>query len=350
VGDRLPAHRSLKAGVYHGPGDLRIEELTLPPPGPGEVLVRMLACGVCGSDLLDWYVSQRAPVVLGHEPVGEVLAIGQPAPDGSDLAVGTRVVVHHHVPCLVCDRCRRGHHTLCETFKRTRIRPGGFAEQILVPAENARLDLLPVPEQLPAETATLTEPLACCVRAQRRAEVGPETRLLVVGAGQMGLLHVQAARARGCRTIVVAEPLEERRKAVTRYEALPTEAASSAVLEAMGARPDVVIVCTGNPEALGLGMQAVDDGGRVQLFAPSTPGTALTVDPNEVFFREITIQSSYSAGPLDTREALRLLADGAVTADGLITHRFPLADTARALETARSGQATKVVVLGDTRP
>jgi L-iditol 2-dehydrogenase len=149
---------------------------------------------------------------------------------------------------------------------------------------------------------------------------------------------------------VVAEPLERRRQAVAGYGALPAEAAAGAVLEAMGARPDVVIVCTGNPDAFGLGMQTVDDGGLVQLFAPSTPGTALEVDPNEVFFREITIQASYSAGPLDTREALRLLADGAVTSDGMITHRFPLADTARALETARSGEAIKVVVLGDTRP
>jgi L-iditol 2-dehydrogenase len=211
----------VKASVYHGPGDLRIEELTLPQPGPGEVLVRMLACGVCGSDLLEWYVGQRAPVVLGHEPVGEVVAVGQPAPQGSDLAVGTHVLVHHHVPCFICDRCRRGHHTLCEAFKRTRILPGGFAEQILVPAQNARLDLLPVPPQVPVETATLTEPLACCLRAQRRAGVGAETRLLVVGAGQMGLLHVQAARAWGCRAIVVAEPLEERQAAVARYGAVP---------------------------------------------------------------------------------------------------------------------------------
>lgn len=340
----------MKASVYHAPGDLRIEELTLPPPGPGEVLVRMLACGICGSDLLDWYVSRRAPVVLGHEPVGEVVAVGEPAPAGCDVALGTRVVVHHHVPCFVCDRCRRGHHTLCETFKQTRIRPGGFAEQILVPAENARLDLLPVPAQLPAETATLVEPLACCIRAQRRAGVGPETRLLVVGAGQMGLLHVQAARARGCRAVVVAEPLEGRRTAVARHGAFPAEATAGAVLQAMGARPDVAVVCTGKPDAFVLAMQAVDEGGLVQLFAPSTPGTALTVDPNELFFREITIQTSYSAGPLDTREALRLLADGAVVAEGVITHRFPLADTARALETARSGQAIKVVVVGDTRP
>ncbi len=337
----------MRASIYHGPGDLRIEELTLPPPGPGEVLVRMLACGVCGSDLLDWYVSPKAPLVLGHEPVGEVLAVGEPAPAGDGVAVGARVVVHHHVPCLVCDRCRRGHQTLCETFKRTRIRPGGFAEQILVPADNARLDLLPVPEHLPTETATLVEPLACCVRAQRRAGVGPQTRLLVVGAGQMGLLHVQAAMAVGCRRLVVAEPLAARRAAAGRFGARPAEATADAVLAAMGARPDVAIVCAGKPDAFGLAMAAVDDGGLVQLFAPSAPGTALLLDANQVFFREVTIQASYSAGPLDMREALRLLADGVVGAEGVITHRFPLAETARALETARSGQAIKVVVLGD---
>jgi L-iditol 2-dehydrogenase len=340
----------VKASVYHAPGDVRIEERTLPPPGPGEVLVRMLACGVCGSDLLDWYVSQKAPVVLGHEPVGEVIAVGEPLPGGCAVALGTRVVVHHHVPCLVCDRCRRGHHTLCEVFKQTRIHPGGLAEQILVPAENARLDLLPLPEHVSTEAATLVEPLACCVRAQRRANVGPDTRLLVVGAGQMGLLHVQAARARGCRLIVVAEPLAARRTAVARYGALPAEATAGAVLQAMGMRPDVVLVCTGRPDAFELAMEAVDSGGVVQLFAPSAPGTPLALDPNEVFFREITIQASYSAGPLDTRKALQLLADGRVTAEGVITHRFPLAETARALQMARSGQAIKVVVLGDTHP
>jgi L-iditol 2-dehydrogenase len=340
----------VKASVYHEPGDVRIEECTLPPPGPGEVLVRMLACGICGSDLLNWYVSQKAPVVLGHEPVGEVVAVGEPLPAGRDIALGTRVIVHHHVPCLVCDRCRRGHHTLCEVFKQTRIHPGGFAEQILVPAENARLDLLCVPEHVSTEAATLVEPLACCVRAQRRASVGPQTRLLVVGAGQMGLLHVQAARARGCRLIVVAEPIVARRTAVTRYRALPAEPTTGAVLEAMGTRPDVVLMCAGTPDAFDLAMQAVDSGGLVQLFAPFTPGTPLAFDPNEVFFREITIQASYSAGPLDTREALQLLADGAVTAEGVITHRFPLAETAQALEMARSGQAIKVVVLGESRP
>jgi L-iditol 2-dehydrogenase len=339
----------VKASVYHGPGDVRLEERTLPPPGPGEVLVRMLACGVCGSDLLDWYVSRKAPVVLGHEPVGEVVAVGEPLPGGCDVAVGSRVAVHHHVPCLVCDRCRRGHHTLCEVFKQTRIHPGGFAEQILVPAENARLDLLPVPEHLSSEAATLVEPLACCVRAQRRAAVGSDTRLLVVGAGPMGLLHAQAARARGCRLVVVAEPLAARRAAAARYGALPAEATAGAVLEAMGTRPDVVLVCAGKPDAVELAMGTVDGGGVVQLFAPLAPGTALALDPGEVFFREITVQASYSAGPLDTREALRLLADGAVTAEGVITHRFPLADTAQALEMARSGQAMKVVVLGDAR-
>jgi L-iditol 2-dehydrogenase len=339
----------VKASVYHAPGDVRIEERTLAPPGPGEVLVRMLACGLCGSDLLDWYVARKAPVVLGHEPVGEVIAVGEPPPGGCEVALGTRVVVHHHVPCLVCDRCRRGHHTLCEVFKQTRIHPGGLAEQILVPAENARLDLLPLPEHVSTETATLVEPLACCVRAQRRAGVGPDTRLLVVGAGQMGLLHVQAARARGCRLVAVAEPLAARRTAAARYGALPAEATAGAVLQAMGARPDVVLVCTCKPAAFELAMEAVDSGGLVQLFAPSAPGTPLALDPNEVFFREITVQASYSAGPLDTREALQLLADGAVTAEGVITHRFPLAETAQAFQVARSGQAIKVVVLGDTR-
>jgi len=115
----------------------------------------------------------------------------------------------------------------------------------------------------------------------------------------------------------------------------------------MKARPDVAIVCTGKPDAFALAMETVDDGAVVQLFAPATPGTPLTFDSKGVFFREITIQASYSAGPMDTREALRLISDGGVTAESVITHRFPLGETARALEMARSGQALKVVVLGD---
>jgi len=337
----------MRAAVYYGPDDVRVEERDLRKPGPGEVVVRMLACGICGSDLMDWYTSPRAPLVLGHEPVGVVVETGPPVAGLELPPEGSRVFLHHHVPCFVCDYCRRGHHTLCATFHRTRIEPGGFSERILVPIENVRHDLLVLPGGLETEAATLIEPLACCVRGARRAGVGPDARLLVVGAGQMGLLYVQAARAFGCREVAVAEPREERRRLAERFGAAAAEPEREAVLAALGAPPTVVALCTGAPQAFELALAVVDKGGTVQLFAPSVPGTRFSFDGNDLFFNEVTLQSSYSAGPHDTREALGLLADGAVVADGIVTDRFRLAETARALETARSGRAIKVVVLGE---
>jgi L-iditol 2-dehydrogenase len=336
----------MKAAVYRGPGEIRIEFLEEPRPGPGEVLVRMLACGICGSDLMQWYVSRKSPAVLGHEPVGVVVEVGEGGDE--DLPpVGARVAVHHHVPCFVCDRCRRGHHTLCPAFKRAGIHPGGFSELILVAAEPARRDLLVVPDHLPTRAATLVEPLACCLRGQRAAGVRRGTRLAVVGAGQMGLLQVQAARACGCVAVAAVDPVAERRKLAEGFGAVAAEPDPSAVVAALGARPDVVIVCSGAPAAFELATAVVDDGGVVQLFAPTTPGRRFGFDPNDLFFRELTFQASYSAGPMDTREALDLLAGGAVTAEGIVTHRFPLSDVARALEMARSGEAIKVVVEGE---
>jgi L-iditol 2-dehydrogenase len=337
----------VKAAVYYGPGDVRIEERDLPAPGPGEVAVRMLACGICGSDLMDWYLAPRAPTVLGHEPVGVVAEVG-PVLDGVEPPpVGSRVFVHHHVPCFVCDYCRRGNHSLCATFRRTRIEPGGFAERILVPVENVRSDLLVLPDGVATEAATVIEPLACCVRGVARAGIGPGSRLLVVGAGQMGLLYLQAARAAGCTSVVVAEPREDRRRLAERFGARAVEPTADAVRAAGETLPTVAALCTGAAAGFELAFETLDGGGVLQLFAPATPDTAFSFDVNRLFFSELEIQASYSASPHDTREALRLLAEGLVVAGGLITDRFPLADAAGALARARSGQAIKVVVLGE---
>ncbi len=330
----------MRAAVYHAPGDVRLEEVERPHPGPGEALVEMRACGVCGSDLMDWYVAPRAPLVLGHEPAGVVVeAEGEGLP-----AVGTRVFVHHHVPCMRCDRCLRGAETNCVRFKATRIVPGGFAELILVPAENVP-DLLVLPDEVSDAAATAVEPLACCLRGLRRARVAAGTRLAVVGGGPMGLLAAQAAQAEGAH-VVVAEPLEARRELAGRLGLPAVPAEAGAVAEALGAKATVVLLCTGAQAAWELGREVADVGAVLQLFAPSTPGTRRDFDVNEVMFGELEIQGSYSAGPADVRRALELIAARAVRPDDLVTHRFGLDDVAGALQAARGRAGGKVIVTG----
>jgi L-iditol 2-dehydrogenase len=332
----------VRVAVYHGGGRIALEERPDPVAGPGELVVRVRACGLCGSDLMAWYQDPRAPLVLGHEPAGEVVAAGEGAP----VAVGSRVFVHHHVPCMVCALCRAGRHTLCATFRATRIDPGGLAELVRVPAENARLDVLALPDGLPDWAATLIEPLACVVRGQRLARVGPGSRVAIVGAGAMGLLEIGAALAAGAAAVAAVEPRADRRALARDAGAVAAlaEPDPACVADALGGPADQVIVCTSATAAIAAALPLAGPAGVVQLFAPPPPGTPVPLDLGAAFFREVTIQSTYSAGPLDTRDALGLLAGGAIDPAPLISHRLPLSEVEEAFRLARSGEATKVVV------
>ena len=216
-----------------------------------------------------------------------------------------------------------------------------------MPSENARADVLPLPDGLPEWAATLIEPLACVIRGQRWAGVGPGSRVAVVGAGAMGLLEVRAALAAGAAAVAAVEPRADRRALA--------EAAGAAALaapdpddlrEALGGTDlaDQVFVCTSNREAIAGALHLAGPGGVVQLFAPTPPGELVGLDLGAIFFREVSIQSTYSAGPFDTRDALALLAAGAVDASALVSHRLPLDRVEEAFRLARSGEATKVVV------
>ena len=323
----------MKAAVYHGGGELRVEEREPPVRGPGEVLVAMRACGICGSDLMEWYQDPRAPVVLGHEPAGVVVESGPGLPPP-----GTRVFAHHHVPCGTCDSCERGLETLCDGFKATRIVPGGLSELILVPAANAALDLLELPDAVSDASATLIEPLACAVRGLRKARVTADTRLLVIGGGQMGLLIALAALAAGT-DVTVAEPRADRRALATALGARGVEPTRDQV----GA-PTAILLATSAPAAWTLALACADRGAVIQLFAPAAPDQRRDFNVNEVFFKELEIQATYSAGPRDTRAALALLAGGAVPVERIITHRFPLTQAPDALAAARSREGIKVIV------
>jgi L-iditol 2-dehydrogenase len=311
-------------------GDVRIEDAEDPQPGPGEVVCDVLACGVCASDVTDWYVSPRLPAVLGHELVGTVRGLG---PGLTAPAPGARVAIHHHAPCGECRRCRRGHETLCERFRATRLDPGGFAERVRIPQE-LTAELLELPDDLDPVTATFIEPLACVLRAQDRAGLHAGDALLVVGAGVNGLLAIAAAHARGVEAVWVREPRRERLELA---EAWGAEHHGNELV-------DVAIVCTPKPEAIAAAAAAVAPGGTLCLYAPPAPGGPVPVDGSELFLRELTVTASYSAGPGDMRAALELIARRRVDPRPLVSHRLPLEETGRALELQRSAAALKVVV------
>jgi L-iditol 2-dehydrogenase len=311
-------------------GEVRIEQVDDPTPGADEVVCDVLACGVCASDVTDWYVADKLPAVLGHEPVGVVRAVG----DGVDtVSVGDRVAIHHHAPCGECRRCRRGHETLCERFRATRLDPGGFSEQVRLPPELVA-ELIPLPDGVEPAAATFVEPLACVIRAQDRAGLRPGDSLLVIGAGVNGLLQIAAAHARSVDAVWVRELRHDRLELA---EELGAENHGNELV-------DVAIVCTPKPDAIAIAAHSLAPGGMLCLYAPPAPGTWPELDGTSLFLRELTITASYSAGPDDMRTALKLIEDGHVDPMPLLSHRLPLAETGRALELQRRGEALKVVV------
>lgn len=307
-----------------------IEERPDPVAGPGEVVVRVLACGVCGSDVSDAWVAPKLPAVLGHEIHAEVVSLG---PGAVAPAPGTRVVVHHHAPCGECRRCRRGRETLCERFADTRLDPGGFAELVRVPAELAG-ELLDAGD-LHSDRAIFVEPLACVLRAFDRAHLRAGDSLLVVGTGASGLLAIAAAHARAIAAVWVREPRPER---LERALALGAERHGNELV-------DVALVCTPAAAAIAAARTALAPGGTLCLYAPPAAGTPLDLDGFAIYRDEIDVCASYSAGPGDMRAALAMIACGAVDPASFVTHRLALADTAAALDLARSGAALKAVVV-----
>lgn len=313
-----------------GVDDVRIEQVPDPDPAPGDVVCDVLACGVCASDVTDWYVAPRLPAVLGHELAGTVRAVGEGV---SSVSVGDLVAIHHHAPCGECRRCRRGHETLCERFRATRLDPGGFAERVRVPADLVG-ELLVLPAGFDPVTATFVEPLACVLRAQDRVGLRPGDSLLVVGAGVNGLLQIAAARRRLIEPVWVREPRPERLSLAQELGA-----------ERHGNEPvDVAIVCTPKPDAIAAATDALAPGGKLCLYAPPSPHDPPRFDGASLFLRELTITASYSAGPADMRAAAQLIADGSIDPAPLVSHRLPLEETGRALDLQRRQAALKVVV------
>ena len=331
------------ASVYRGVGKLVAEEWPRPTIGAGEVLLRVLGCGLCGSDIAKIVdPSTPAPLVLGHEVVGEIVTLG---PGVTDCAIGDRVVAAHHVPCGDCHYCRRGSESMCHAFKASNLDPGGFAEYVRVPAPNVRHALFRVPRHVTDEAASFVEPLACCLRSVRRARVAPGDTVVVVGLGSIGCLFVQLLRRAGA-VVVGCDPIAARAELARRLGAAaagPASTAAAAQRELSGGRgADQVIVTGGGTDVLPWAVESLRDGGTVHYFASG--GDTLPLRLETLYHRELTLTATYSSSPSDLAEAFRLIVAGEVSVDRLVTHRVTLPGLHRGVDLMRRREALKVYV------
>jgi len=329
--------------------DIRIEEIPIPQIGAEEALVEMKACGICTGEVMPWYIERKAPLVPGHEPAGVLVKVG---PGVQEFREGDRVFVHHHTPCFQCHHCRRGDFVHCATWKRSRLDPGGLAEYVRVPEENLRGDTLKLPEGVSFEDGTLVEPTGCVVKSLRRAGLQNGDVVVVIGLGIMGQLHVLLARHYGARLVIGADKVSYRLRKASEFGADVVvdgsrENLTERIREATdGAMANVVIVGPGTLAAMETGLACAGRGGTVLFFGPTPPEDVLSLRPHDLYFSEVSLVSSYSCGPRDTREALNLIAQRIVSAEKVVTHRFPLENTAEAFRlTAKAGDSLKAIVV-----
>ena len=311
-----------RVAVYYNNSDIRIEQRSIPKIGPAETLVRIRASGICGSDVLEWYRVPKAPIVLGHEVAGEVVAVAEGV---TSVAVGDRVVVSHHVPDNTCRYCLAGNHTACHTLHTTNFDPGGFAQFVRVPALQTDRGILRMPDSMSYEEGTFVEPLGCVVRAQTRAGVRPGSTVLVVGSGISGLLHIRLALALGAGRVFATDVSEYRLDWARRSGATAVwdAAAAGDRLPALlreandGALADLVILGTGAPSAIDQALSCLDNGATFIVFAVPAPGQNHPMPLNDLWRREVTVRTAYGAAPADLVMAMDLIASGRVRGGGL---------------------------------
>jgi len=328
--------------------DIRIEEMQVPEPGPDEALVKVMASGICSGDVMPWYIEKKAPLVLGHEPAGMIVKTGT---NVDSFKSGDRVFVHHHAPCMDCAFCIRGDYVHCSQWKSSRIFPGGISEYLLVPEGILKNDTLTLPDRVSYEDGTLVEPCACVVKSFERSGIKKGDTVLVIGLGVMGIMHILLAPHYGAKKIIGADMNEFRLEKASDAGAstvinVSKESLSETVMSITGGKgADIVIVGPNSMEAINSGIKCAAPGGTVVLFTPVKPDEVLALDPNFIYFKDISLVPSYSCGPEDTREALSLIEQGMVNADTLVTHRFSIEETAKAYQTVSSaGESLKVLI------
>ncbi|MFH0749183.1 MAG: zinc-dependent dehydrogenase [Candidatus Bathyarchaeota archaeon] len=338
----------MRVSRYYCNDDIRLEEMPVPKIGVGELLVRIEAAGICGSDVMEWYRIGKGPMVLGHEIAGEIVEVGAGV---EHYKKGQRIIASHHVPCNTCHYCLTGHQTVCETLRKTSFDPGGFAEYVRLPAINVDRGVFLLADSVSFEEGTFTEPLACVFRGQKQAQIQPGSNMLIVGAGITGLLHVKLARAFGANRIIVTDINRFRLETALKIGADAALNASEDIPERVkvlnkGLLADIVIVCTSAKTAIIQALKSVERSGTILFFAPAGPDVSIPLSFNDLFWRnEVTLTSSYAGSPADHVAALSLIRSGTVQVKDLITHRLSLAETGVGFQLiVHPGNSIKVII------
>jgi L-iditol 2-dehydrogenase len=338
----------MRAQVFHGPGDLRYEEVPVPEPGPGEVLLRIEAALVCGTDVKTLrrghpVMIPKLPTVFGHELAGTIVRLG---PGVDRFQEGQRAVPANSAPCAACPPCLRGQANLCDDLLFVN---GAYAEYIALPARLVRENLVPVPAGVPAARVAFAEPVACCLHAIDAAAIQPGDWVAVFGHGPLGLLLGLLAQGAGARVVLVGKAGPRLALAARLGFAACLDVAGAAdpaglVRAAAGGGVRCAIDATGQPEAWEQAIAAADKGGTIVFFGGCAPGTSIRVDTRRVHYEELRLLGVFHHTPALIRRAVALLADGSLDPMPLVTHEMGLADVPEALAKMARGEAMKVLI------
>ncbi len=318
---------------YYNNHDIRIEEMPIPKIAAGEILVKVHASGICGTDVMEWYRIKKAPRILGHEITGEIVESRV-----KKYKVGQRVFVSHHVPCNTCKYCVAGNHTACDTLHQGNYDPGGYSEYIRIPKINVERGVYVLPDNVSYEEGTMIEPLACTVRALRLMHIKREQTVLILGCGISGILNIQLAKLKGAK--VIATDINKYRLEQAK------EFGADEVIDArkeIDVKADRVIICTGAFSAVEQAFKSIDKKGIILLFA--IPNKDIPLPIPDFWRNELTVLSSYGAAPCDLEEALVLISNKTINVKDTITHKLPLKQIQEGFNIVVEGKESLKVVL-----
>ncbi|KKL88840.1 hypothetical protein LCGC14_1920680 [marine sediment metagenome] len=340
----------MKAALVKNDSTITVDDVEKPSLGPGDILVKMESCGICGSDLEKVFGKYGKPSrKLGHEPAGMISEVGSKV---KDFKKDDRVFTHHHVPCYSCHFCNHGNETMCPKYYETNLSPCGLAEEYLVPEWNvSHGGVLKISDSMSFDEAAMIEPLACCIRSWHKFPYKKGDSAAIFGVGPTGMMHVMLAKDKGFEKIFCLDVNDFRLEFAKKFQITQSINSNDSsrkekiLCETENRGVDVAIVATGNLKAIGDAIELVRKGGAIMLFGVPSKGDTMNIDMSKVYSKEITLTTSYAASDYDTKEALELIKSSRADVKSLITHKYSILETQKAFDHARDGSdAMKIII------